>query len=228
MKLGVHAGVASLVAAGMLLAGQTHALEAQTSPVGVWNLRSRLMTDRATGGVRVVLLRVEDSDGELQGEITSIRNTFVPVEAIRYERGELHVTYGSYEYTLHPSGDDIEGTVVSPLGTQEIEGFRQRKTLLYVGDEPEPFRTTRPGVIGVRGLGAPPADASDPNAWARSHIDSVGDLVLIAGGRVKIPVPFANASEFGDDLLTLAGKPVTVVGTWEGTTIRIESISPSS
>ena len=205
-----------------------HAAEAQADPVGIWNIRSRDMTDRATGGVRVVLLRVEREGAELAAEITSIRNTFMPVDDLDYERGTLRVVHGSYTYTLRIDGDDLTGTLESPLGVQEIEGVRQRETLTYVGDEPEEFRTTRPGVLGHRTLLDPPTDEADPGAWVRSRIDSIGDLALVVGRRAKVAIGFTNADEFEAELLRLAGGPVTVVGVWEGERIRIESVEQAS
>ena len=113
------------------------------------------MTDRATGGVRVVLLRVEEENRELKAEITSIRNTFMPVDEFRWDDGTMHVSFGSYAYTLRVDGEHLTGTVASPLGTQQIEGERQHRTLMYVGDEGIAFRTQRTGVLGVAtdGLG---------------------------------------------------------------------------
>jgi hypothetical protein len=203
--------------------------QAQSDPVvGVWNVRSRDMTDRATGGVRVVLLHVQRRGGELAAEITSIRNTFMPVQEFSYRDGRMHVVYGSYEYTLDVDGDALTGTLTSPLGTQEVEGVRQSETLTYVGDVPAEFHTTRPGVLGHRTLLEPPAEERDPGAWVRSRIDSVDDLALIVGRRAKVAVPFTNADQFSEELLSLAGRPVTVVGVWVGEGLRIESIEPDA
>jgi hypothetical protein len=218
--------IALCVAGAVLLPG--HAAEAQSDPVGVWNVRSRDMTDRASGGVRVVLLRVQEVDGELAAEITSIRNEFTPVEEFRHERGTMRLVYGSYEYMLRVDGDVLTGTLVSPLGTQEVEGVRQSETLTYVGDEPDEFRTTRPGVLGHRTLLDPPQGESDPAGWVTSRIDSVGDLALIVGRRAKVAVSFTNAEEFADDLLRNAGRPVTVLGAWVGERLRIERIEPEA
>ena len=212
----------ALCAMGAALLPST--LAAQADPVGVWNIRSRDMTDRATGGVRVVLLRVDREDGELAAEITSIRNTFMPVDDLDYERGTLRVVHGSYAYTMRIEGDELTGTLESPLGTQQIEGVRQHETLTYVGDEPDPFRTTRPGVLGHRTLLEPPEEERDPAGWIRSRIDSVGDLALVVGRRAKVAIRFTNAREHEAELLRLAGQPVTVVGVWEGEAIRIETI----
>jgi hypothetical protein len=198
------------------------------SPAGVWNVRSQDQTDRATGGVRVVLLRVADEGGQLHAEITSIRNTFMPVEEFRYERGTMHVVFGSHEYTLRIDGDRLTGTVVSPLGTQPVEGVRQRQTLMYVGDEPDPFRTTRTGTLGHRTLLDPPAGEGDPAAWVRSRIGSVEDLALVVGRRAKVAVGFTNARDFEGGLLALAGQPVTIVGTWAGERLQIESVTAAT
>jgi hypothetical protein len=214
-----------VVGAVLLPARPAHA---QGDPVGVWNIRSRDMTDRATGGVRVVLLRVQEAGGELAAEITSIRNAFTPVEEFEHERGRMRVVYGSYEYRLRIEGDELTGTLVSPLGTQEVEGVRQNETLTYVGDVPDPFRTTRPGVIGHRTLLEPPQGEGDPAGWVRSRIDSVGDLALIVGRRAKVAIEFTNAEEFADDLVRHAGQPVTVLGVWVGERLRIERIEPGA
>ncbi len=197
---------------------------AQSDPVGVWNVRSRDMTDRATGGVRVVLLRVQRTDGRLGADITSIRNTFLPVDEFRYENGTMRVVFGSYEYTLRVEGDELTGTLVSPLGRQEVEGVRQRRNLTYVGDQAEEFRTTRPGVIGHRTLLEPPASEADPARWVRSRIESVEDLALIVGRRAKVAIPFTNAEQFAEELLRHAGQPVTIVGVWVGEGLQIERI----
>ncbi|HUF77200.1 MAG TPA: hypothetical protein VMM35_13020 [Longimicrobiales bacterium] len=220
------AALIAALAAGAALLPSTVA--AQAEPVGVWNIRSRDMTDRATGGVRVVLLRVERAGGGLAAEITSIRNTFMPVDELTYERGTLRVVHGSYAYNLRIQGDELTGTLESPLGTQEVEGVRQHETLTYVGDEADPFRTTRPGVLGHRTLLEPPAQEPDPAGWVRSRIESVDDLALVVGRRAKVAIPFTNAREHEAVLLRWAGQPVTVVGVWVGEAIRIEAIEPGT
>jgi len=201
---------------------------AQPGPVGVWNIRSRDMTDRATGGVRAVLLRVQDLGGRLDAEITSVINTFTPVDEFRHDGATMLVVYGSYEYTLRIDGDALTGTLVSPLGTQEVEGLRQHETLMYVGDEPAEFRTARPGVLGHVTLLDPPRDEPDPAGWVRSRIGTVDDVALIVGRRAKVAIPFTNAGDFADELLLHAGRPVTVVGVWVGGALRIESIEPEA
>lgn len=223
--LGIPA-LAALCATGAALLPLGGGVAAQDSPVGVWNVRSHDMTDRATGGVRVVLLRVQDAGGALSAEITSIRNTFMPVEEFRYERGTMHVVFGSYEYTLEVEGEELSGTLVSPLGTQPVEGVRQHRTLMYVGDEPAQFRTTRSGMLGHSSGLVPPAEEADPRAWMRSRIGSVEDLALIAGNRVRVPVQFTNARDFEQQLLERAGTRVTVLATWVGERLRIEAIEP--
>jgi hypothetical protein len=214
----------ALWAAGAWLLPVAGRLEAQAGPVGVWNVRSQDQTDRATGGVRVVLLRVQDEGGQLGAEMTSIRNTFLPVDEFRYEAGTLRVVFGSYTYTLRIDGDRLAGTLVSPLGTQPIEGERQHRGLMYVGDEPEPFQTTRAGVLGHRTLLEPPATESDPAGWVKNRIASVEDLALVVGRRAKMAVGFTNARDFERELLAHAGQTVTVVGTRVGDRLQIESI----
>jgi hypothetical protein len=198
-------------------------LAAQESPVGVWNIRSNDLTARATGGVRVVLLRVEQAGRDYDAEMTSIRNTFAPVDEFEYDDGEMQVTFGSYVYTLEIDGDRVTGKLESPLGTQEIEGQRQSRTLMYVGDEGIDFRTTRTGVLGLATEAGPPTDAPDPHAWVTSRARTLDDLALL-NGRARVPVRFTNAQEFERQLRELAGARVTIVGVWEGERIRIESI----
>jgi len=203
-------------------------LQAQSSPLGVWNIRSNDMTDRATGGVRVVLLRVGEENRRLHAEITSIRNTFMPVDEFRWEGGTMHVTFGSYEYTLHVDGERLTGTLVSPLGTQEVEGERQHRTLMYVGDEGIEFRTERTGILGLAtDTSGPASDDPNPRAWVTSRMSSVDDLALL-NGRARVPVRFANARDHEAELRELAGTRVTVVGVWVGEKILIESIEAAT
>jgi hypothetical protein len=217
-------GLRSALPAFLVALAAAGTVEAQSSPVGVWNIQSNDMTDRATGGVRVVLLRVEQQGRDLAAEITSIRNTFMPVDEIRYDDGTMHVSYGSYEYTLRVDGDRLTGTMTSPLGTQEVEGQRQHRTLMYVGDEGIEFRTRRTGVLGLAADNSGPAtDDPNPKAWVTSRMTSVDDLALL-NGRARVPVRFANAQDFEAQLRDLAGSRVTVVGTWVGEKILIESI----
>jgi hypothetical protein len=217
----------SALSAILVALAATGTVEAQSSPIdptGVWNIQSNDMTDRATGGVRVVLLKVEQQGRDLAAEITSIRNTFMPVDEIRYDDGTLHVSYGSYEYTLRVNGDRLTGTMTSPLGTQEVEGQKQHRTLMYVGDEGIEFRTRRTGVLGLAADNSGPAnDDPNPKAWVTSRMSSVDDLALL-NGRARVPVQFANAREYEAQLRELAGSRVTVVGVWQGEKIVIESI----
>jgi len=209
------------VAAAVVLGGS--GLSAQDSPVGVWNIRSNDLTARATGGVRVVLLRVEQAGRGYDAEMTSIRNSFAPVDDFRYDDGEMQVTFGSYVYTLEVDGDRLTGKLESPLGTQQIEGQRQSRTLMYVGDDGIEFRTTRTGVLGLATEAGPPTDAADPHGWVTSRVRTLDDLALL-NGRARVPVRFTNAQQFERQLRELAGARVTIVGVWEGERIRIESI----
>jgi hypothetical protein len=218
--------LAALFAAGAALPAAS--VEAQSSPVGVWNIRSNDMTDRATGGVRIVLLRVEEQGRELTAEITSIRNTFMPVDEIRYDDRTMHVTFGAYEYTLQVDGERLTGTVTSPLGTQQVEGERQYRTLMYVGDEGIEFRTQRTGILGLAADPSGPAnDDPNPQAWVTSRMHSVDDLALL-NGRARVPVQFDNARDFEAELRRLAGTRVIVVGVWVGEKIHLESIEPDA
>lgn len=221
-------GAARVAICAALAVAPIASLEAQSSPLGVWNIRSNDMTDRATGGVRVVLLRVEEENRELKAEITSIRNTFMPVDEFRWDDGTMHVTFGSYAYTLRVDGEHLTGTLASPLGTQQIEGERQHRTLMYVGDDGIAFRTQRTGILGVAtDPSGPMNDDPNPRAWVTSRLSSVDDVALL-NGRARVPVRFANAREFEAELRELAGTRVTVVGVWVGEKIRIESIEAAT
>ena len=59
-------------------------------------------------------------------------------------------------------------------------------------------------------------------------IGSVEDLALIAGNRIRVPVQLANARDFEGQLLELAGTRVTVVATWVGERLLVETIEPST
>lgn len=198
--------LAALFAAGAAVLPAVGGLAAQEGPVGVWNIRSNDMTDRATGGVRVILLRVAQANRGYAAEITSIRNTFTPVDEFTFERGTMRVAFGDYLYTLRVDGEDLTGTVASPLGTQTVAGFRQHRTLMYVGDESDEFETTRTGFLGDRGGQLPPDGEPNRAGWMRSRISSVDDLALLAGNRVQVPVQFTNAREFESQLLALADR----------------------
>ena len=97
-----------------------------------------------------------------------------------------------------------------------------------MGDEPEEFRATRPGVVGHRELLEPPEGVPDPAGWVTSRISSVEDLALIVGRRAKVAIPFTNARDFEAELMRHAGRAVVVVGVWVGDGMRIESIEPAS
>ncbi|MGE0159033.1 MAG: hypothetical protein AB7T31_06430 [Gemmatimonadales bacterium] len=216
----------ALVAAGVTV--PSAGVDAQSSPVGVWNIQSNDMTDRATGGVRVVLLRVQQANREFDAEITSIRNTFMPVDEFRWDDGMMHVTFGAYEYALRVDGDRLVGTMTSPLGTQQVQGERQYKTLMYVGDEGIEFRTQRTGVLGLASDPSGPAnDDPDPHAWVTGRMHAVDDLAIL-NGRARVPVQFDNARDFEAQLRQLAGTRVTIVGVWVGEKIHLESIRPAT
>jgi hypothetical protein len=73
----------------------------------------------------------------------------------------------------------------------------------------------------------PANDDPDPKAWVRGRIRSVEDLALL-NGRARVPVQFANARDYEEKLLELAGTRVTVRGVWVGERIRIEEIQPAA
>jgi hypothetical protein len=140
----------------------------------------------------------------------------------------MHVIYGSYEYTLRVDGERLSGTVRSPLGTQQVEGQKQHRTLMYVGDQGPEFRTQRTGVLGLAtDTSGPMNDDPNPRAWVTSRMSSVDDLALL-NGRARVPVRFANAREYEARLRELAGTRVTIVGVWVGEKIRIEEIGPAA
>jgi hypothetical protein len=195
--------------------------EAQsTSVAGIWNLEMRNLMMRASGGVRNVLLRIEEGAGGLQAQMTSPRNTFLDVETFRYEDGAMFVAFGAYDYSLMLEGGQLIGTMFSPVDTVSVVGTRQEGTM-FVGDEPEIFHTTRTAVLGHRTSLAPPADEPDPVGWVRSRIDSPDDLAWIVRGHA---VFFTNTAEFEDDLMAYAGRSVTITGVWVGERIQIEEI----
>ncbi len=227
-RKGVRTPILAVLLAAGVAGTPSGAIAQQDSPLGVWNIRSHDMTDRATGGVRVVLLRVGETERGYGAEITSIRNTFTTVDEFRFERGTMHVAFGDYTYTLRLDGEDLTGTLVSPLGTQQVEGFRQHRTLMYVGDESVEFETQRTGWLGDRNGQVPPEGEREPAAWMRSRIGSVDDLALLAGNRVRVPVSFTNGRDFERQLLALAGSRVTLTATWVGERLRIESIEPAA
>jgi len=199
---------------------------AQSSAVGVWNIRSRDMTDRATGGIRSVLLRIQNAGNGLAGEMTAVSNRFLPVEQMRVEGKSIHVVFGSYEYNLETEGEEISGTVESPFGIQQVFGLRQYRGVMYVGDVSEEFQTTRPGVIGLSS-GIEPPTGVNPTSWVREQISSVDDLALIVGSRARVPVAFTNAREFKDELLANVGRNVSMLAVWVSDQLQILSIDPS-
>lgn len=191
-------------------------------PVGIWNLKTSLLADKPTKGVRASLLKVEEESGRLSAQITSIRNTFLDVQEFRVTGDQMFVRFGAYAYDLQIEGDQISGTVTSPAGTQQVEGLRQ-SSMLFVGETPEPFSSTRVGTIGHRTSFAPPPDEPDPVEWLRSRIRSPSDFALIV--RDGVAVTFTNPEAFADQLLGYAGKRVDFTGTWVGDKLRIEGIA---
>ena len=195
-----------------------------TDVVGIWNLETRNLAERATGGVRNVLLRVEQGDRGLRAQMTSPRSTFLDVQEFRYEDGAMFVAFGAYEYTLDVEGDRLTGTMFSPVDTVAVTGKRQEGTM-FVGDEPEDFHSTRTAILGHRTDLAPPRDEPDPARWVKRRIDSVQDLALIVRGHA---VSFTNWADFEEDLLAYAGRRVSITGLWIGERILIEEITLAS
>lgn len=190
------------------------------SPEGIWNLEMRNLAQRATGGVQNKLLRIRESEGRLGAELTSPRNDFLAVDDFTFSDGEIHFFFGAYEYDLEVSGDRLVGVMRSPIDTLRVDGARQ-ETVLYTGDDPESWVTTRTGVLGHRTELGPPEDVADPRGWVRSRAESLDDLALILRG---VPVSFANAEAYEDVLWSLAGRRVEVVGAWDGERLRIDEI----
>ena len=198
--------------------------------VGIWNLEMRQVAERATGGVRNVLLRVQEVDGRLQAEITSPRNNFLDVDSFQYADGTVSVEFGAYEYSLNLEAGGLTGTVFSPVDTLRVVGTRQQGTM-YAGDEPEEFHTTRVAILGHRTGIAPSDDEPDPAGWMKNRIESTEDLALIVEGGVYrnmrgggTPVSFTNAAEYEEALLAYAGRRVSVTGVWVGERLRIDAI----
>ncbi len=189
--------------------------------IGVWNIETPNLAQRATGGLRKVLLRVEQNGGGLKAQMTSPRSTFLDVQEFRFDDGAMFVAFGAYEYTLNVEGDRLTGTMVSPVATVTVRGTRQEGAM-FAGDEPQPFHTTRTALLGHRTRLAPPPNEIDPAAWVSSRVDSVQDLALIVRGH---PVAFTNAIDFEEDLLAYAGQRVRVTGVWVGERIRIEVLT---
>ena len=195
-----------------------------TDVLGIWNLETRNLAQRATGGVRNVLLRIEQGDRGLQAQMTSPRSTFLDVQDFRYANGVMFVAFGAYEYTLDVEADRLTGMMFSPVDTVAVTGTRQEGTL-FVGDEPEAYHSTRTAILGHRTSLAPPDDEPDPTGWVNNRIDSVQDLALIVRGHA---VSFTNSADFEEDLLAYAGQRVSVTGLWIGERILIEAITLAS
>jgi hypothetical protein len=236
MRTAIRRGVRPRVFAGLaiiVLAACTASMEPEPDPVGTWNLKSSEVPGQRLGGTmppaplssgagKTVVLKVEEADGELRAQMTSVADSLLEVDEFRLEDGTMFVEFGAYEYTLSLDGDRVTGTVVSPLGEFEIAGNRQDTGLLYVG-EPEEFYTSHPGVVGHRTELAPPEDVEDPAAWVRERVQSAEDLVLITDlGRIAIE--FTNTAAFEEELLGYAGQEVRVSGTWRGEKIEIDTI----
>ena len=197
-----------------------NAVAQSSDVVGIWNLETRNLAQRASGGVRNVLLRIEERDGELQAQMTSPRSTFLDVQSFRYEDGAMFVAFGAYEYSLTVEGDRLTGTMFSPVDTVLVSGTRQAGTM-FVGDEPEEYHTTRTAILGHRTSLAPPDGEADPAGWVKSRIDSTEDIALIVRGHA---VSFTNSKDFEDDLLAYAGLRVSITGIWVGERMRIDEI----
>ncbi len=216
-----------LLAGGFVLAmgiGAGCAPVAQQDPVGIWNLKFGEQSQRATGRIRTVLLRLEESDGALDGQLTTVRDTFLPVDGLRRDGAGISFGFGAYEYDLEIDGDQLSGTVVSPLGSQKVNGFRQGEGLLY--NRPEEFRTSRQGLIGHRVELAPPENEADAAAWVLSRVQAAEDLALIVPLRNHTAViGFVNAEDFEEELRAHAGRQVEVTAVWVGEQLRLERIA---
>ncbi len=195
-----------------------------TGPVGMWNLETRNLAERATGGVRNVLLRIQETDGRFHAQMTSPRSTFLDVRDFEYQDGRMRVIFGSYSYLLELEGDQLTGTMTSPVDTLSVRGRRQQGTM-YAGDTPEEYVSTRTGMLGHRTRLEPPEDETDPGDWVRSRVQSVDDYALILRG---IPVSFTNPEEHERQLTELAGRRVSVTGAWIGARYRIDAIEAAS
>ncbi len=212
----------AIVAPGLalLLLAEPGIAQSPSDVVGIWNLETRIVMQRASGGVRNVLLRVEEVDGRLQAEITSPRSTFLEVDSFQFENGRVSVEFGAYVYSLTLDGGELNGTVTSPVDTLRVVGTRQQSSM-FAGDVPEEFHTVRVAILGLRTGIVPPDDEPDPGGWLRSRFDSTEDLALIVRGT---PVPFTNAADFEEALLAYAGQRVSVSGIWVGERLRIDAI----
>ena len=193
-------------------------------PSGTWNLETRNLAERATGGVRNVLLRIERRGDGYGAEMTSPRNTFLEVQDFRYEEDTITLRFGAFLYTLTLAGDGLVGTMVSPVDTVAVSGRRQEGTM-YAGDTPAEYVATRTGMLGHRVHLLPSEEEADPGGWVRSRIGAVEDFALILRG---IPVSFANPEAFEAELAALAGRRVRVTGAWVGERYRIDEIEADS
>ena len=189
-------------------------------PAGTWNLETRNLAERATGGVRNVLLRIEGSRAGYRAQMTSPRNNFLDVQGFQYVDDTITVQFGAYRYTLTFEDDRLTGRMESPVDTLAVSGRRQEGTM-YAGDTPAEYVATRTGVLGHRVHLSPPEGDPDPGGWVRSRVESVEDFALILRG---IPVPFTNAEAFGSELTAHAGQQVRVTGAWVGERYRIDEI----
>ncbi len=205
---------------GILVSGCSR--EAEPDPVGLWNLKFGA-SQASTGRIPTSLLRVEEVDGEIEAQLTSIRDRFLPVDDLRVEGATMSFAYGAYEYDLEIDGDLMTGTVVSPRGTEPVSGRRQVETMMY--NRPEEFRTSRGGVIGHRVELAPPDDEPDPTAWVLSRVQAPRDLAFIVFLRNHTTaVAFVNAEDFEEELRAHAGQRVEITAVWVGEELRLETI----
>ncbi len=216
-----------LLALGFLIPVSGCSTEAAPDPVGVWNLKFGDQSQASTGRIPTSLLKVEEVDGALVAELTSIRDRFLPVDDFLVEGNTVSFAFGAYAYDLVIDGDLMAGSVVSPRGTEQVNGRRQVETLMY--NRPEEFRTSRDGVIGHRVDLAPPDDEPDPAAWVLSRVQSPRDLAFIVFLRnYRTAVPFVNAADFEEQLRAHAGQRVDITAVWEGEELRLERIAPAA
>jgi len=208
------------VLAGLLVTAEL--LSAQVPVAGTWNLQTGNIAMRASGGVRNVLLKVEEVDGGLRAQMTSPRNTFLDVTSFELDGSRMVVTFGAYVYDLDVSGNQVTGTMVSPVDTLLVDGRRQ-EGLMFGGDDPARYVMTRTGPLGHRTELLPPEDVADPGEWVRSRAQSVEDLVLVLRG--GIPVSFTNAPDFADELMMYAGQRIDVTGEWIGDRYQIHDVA---
>ena len=218
---------AVLLTLGLGVSGAGFGQQADPDPVGIWDLKFGDQSQASTGRIPTSLLKVERVDGELEAQLTSIRDRFLPVDDLRVEGAAMSFAFGAYEYVLEFDGDLMTGSVVSPRGTEQVNGRRQAETLMY--NRPEEFRTSRDGVIGHRVDLAPPEDEPDPAAWVLSRVQAPEDLALIVFLRnYRTAVRFVNAADFEEELRAHAGQRVDITAIWEGEELRLESIEAAA